>query len=267
MQVELGRLLQARKRKERRTAMERRSLLAKLAGIAGAAGALATLRATSLMGQKQSKQSSAQRATTAPCTLPASGQRAGYFPNVVLVNHEWERARFYDDLVRGKIITVNSFSTSKGSALQKQVMTNLVELQKHLGDRVGRDLFMYSITYDPMHDTPQVLHEYAKRLGIRPGWSLLTGRPDDVELVLARIGLGYMRMGDHRMEPHYALLRMGNETLDRWTAMPAVFRPHLLAHHLTLLEVKPERKDPKQFVRGGPFPKDLPESATGRART
>lgn len=244
--------------------MERRSLLARIMGAAGAA--LVAGHATALFGQKSNGNLQKKGAAEGPCVLPKGGPRAGYFPNVVLINHEFENARFYDDLVRGKIVTVNSFSTSNGSALQKQAMTNLVELQKYLGDRVGRDLFMYSITYDPMHDTPQVLHEYARRLGVRPGWSLLTGRPDDVNLVLARIGLGYMRMANHRMEPHYALLRMGNEALDRWTAMPAVFRPHLLAHHLTLLEVKPERKDPKQFVRAGPFPKDVAE-ATGRRAT
>jgi protein SCO1 len=242
--------------------MERRPLLANLAR---GAAAMLVLGATRLFGQKSKVNPEKAKDGVDPCKLPVGGPRAGYFPNVVLINHEWEKARFYEDLVRGKIVTINSFSTTKGSALQNQVMPNLVELQKHLGDRVGRDLFMYSITYDPMHDTPAVLHEYATRLGVRPGWSLLTGRPDDVDLVLARIGLGYMRMGDHRMEPHYALLRMGNEALDRWTAMPAVFRPHLLAHHLTLLEVKPERKDPKQFLRAGPFPNDVARAMGQRA--
>jgi protein SCO1/2 len=232
--------------------MERRNLLAKLAG---AAGAVVTLRAVSVFGKRPDEK--AQKAgSTAPCALPGGGPGRSHFPNVVLTNQDYERARFYDDLVRGKIVTINAFAT-KSTPLQQRIMRNLVALHEHWGKRVGRDIFMYSITYDPVNDTPDVVHEYAKHLGVGPGWSVLTGEPNNVNLVLAKLGFGYMKMGHEFMAPHYAFLRMGNEVLDRWTMMPAMFSPHVIAHHLTLLEVRPERKNLTDFVRAGPFPEQV----------
>ena len=38
----------------------------------------------------------------------------------------------------------------------------LTKVQRILGDRVGKDIFMYSITIDPDNDTPEVLAEYAE---------------------------------------------------------------------------------------------------------
>ena len=45
-----------------------------------------------------------------------------------------------------------------------------------LGDRMGRDIFFYSITIDPEHDTPAVLKEYAEKYHAGPGWLFLTGK-------------------------------------------------------------------------------------------
>lgn len=53
----------------------------------------------------------------------------------------------------------------------------LRQVQKLLGDRVGKDIFFYSISIDPYNDTPTTLKRYAEKFGIGPGWTLLTGRP------------------------------------------------------------------------------------------
>src|SRR5260370_9428148 len=232
--------------------MERRNLLAKLAG---AAGVVVTLRAVSVFGKRPDEK--AQKAgSTAPCVLPKGGPGRSHFPNVVLMNQDFERARVCDELVRGKIVTFNAFTT-KSTPLQERIMRNLVDFREHMGERVGRDIFMYSITYDPVNDTPGVVHEYAKHLGVGPGWSLLTGEPKNVNLVLTKLGFGYMKMGHGFMAPHFGFLRMGNEVLDRWAMMPATFSPHMLAHHLTLEELRPERKNLTDFVRAGPFPEQV----------
>ena len=64
--------------------------------------------------------------------------------NIVIQNQNGERARFYDDLVRNKIVMINFFST-RGDA-QYPVVTNLAKVANKLGDRLGRDIFMYSIS-------------------------------------------------------------------------------------------------------------------------
>ena len=52
----------------------------------------------------------------------------------------------------------------------------MVQVQRLLGDRVGSDIFFYSITIDPNHDTPEVLKEYAEKYHVGPGWLFLTGK-------------------------------------------------------------------------------------------
>lgn len=241
--------------------MERRPLLVKLAR---GAAAMLVLSATRLFGQKSKVNLDKTETGAAPCKLPVGGPRAGYFPNVVLINQDSVKGRFYSDLVMGKTVIFSSFATTNSSGLQDKILANLLDLQKVLGDRLGSDVFLYSFTFDPEHDTPQVLRAFAQRMGIGSGWSLLTGQPEDVNLVLSRVGLGYMKMGPHVMAPHFGILRIGNEALDRWTTMPAVFEPHMILDHLSVIEVKPERKDPKHFVRGGPFPKTIAEFQPGK---
>src|SRR5262245_2817471 len=50
------------------------------------------------------------------------------------------------------------------------------QLQKTLGERVGKEVMLLSITVDPQHDTPAVLKEYARRYQAdTAGWKFLTG--------------------------------------------------------------------------------------------
>src|SRR5438093_802153 len=119
--------------------------------------------------------------------LRAGGFRAGYFPNVVLRTHEGKAVRFYDDLLKDKVVVINfMYATCEG--ICPSVMSNLVQVQRILGERIGRDIFMYSITLKPKEDTPDVLKRYAQMHGVQPGWLLLTGRPAEIELIRRKLG-------------------------------------------------------------------------------
>ncbi|MDV6343326.1 SCO family protein [Nitrosomonas sp. Is37] len=69
----------------------------------------------------------------------------------------------------------------------------LRHLQKLLGDRVGRDVFIYSITINPAHDTPTVLKQYAEKFGVAPGWQFFTGKEADITLLRQKLGIGSTR--------------------------------------------------------------------------
>src|SRR6266849_2331475 len=112
----------------------------------------------------------------------AAGPRAGYFPNVALRTHEDKTVRFYDDLIAGKFVVINFMYTGCGD-ICPAMTANLVEVQRLLGERVGHDIFMYSITLQPELDTPEILRAYAETFGVQPGWLFLTGARDDVELL------------------------------------------------------------------------------------
>src|SRR5213080_3954627 len=114
--------------------------------------------------------------------------RDRYFPNLVLTTHEGRRVRFYDDLIKDRIVTINFMYTQCEDGRCPLTMANLVRVQKLLGSRVGRDIFMYSFTLAPEHDTPTVLKRYAKAYGVGPGWTFVTGSPRDMEVLRRKLG-------------------------------------------------------------------------------
>ncbi len=148
--------------------------------------------------------------------------RERYFPNLVLTTHEGKQVHFYDDLIKDKIVTLNVFYTSC-EAVCPLATANLVRVQHMLGDRVGRDLFMYSITLDPEHDTPEVLKAYANSHGVGPGWLFLTGKREDMERLRRTLGFTWADpVRDANKDNHTGNLRYGNEPLMRWGAVPAM---------------------------------------------
>src|SRR3954447_5853833 len=102
---------------------------------------------------------------------------ANYFPNVTLTTQDGATVHFYDDLIKGKIVAINLIYTTCKYACPLET-ARLAQVQSVLGDRMGRDVFFYSITIDPEHDTPAVLKAYAAKYQAGPGWTFLTGKKD-----------------------------------------------------------------------------------------
>src|SRR5262245_37725313 len=103
--------------------------------------------------------------------------RDRYFPNLVLTTHEGRNVRFYDDLIKDKLVTLNFFYTQCEDGRCPLATVNLVRVQELLKDRVGRDIFMYSFTLTPEHDTRAVPGRSAGAYAAGPGGRFLTGRP------------------------------------------------------------------------------------------
>lgn len=165
-----------------------------------------------------------------------AGPRANYFPNIVLRTHENQIVKFYDDLVQGKIVVVN-FMYAECKGICTPVTANLIKVQKALGDRVGKDIFLYSITLDPERDTPKALKHYAAMHGIKPGWNLLTGKHTDIETL--RRKLGFVDSDpklDRDRSRHIGMLRFGNEALDRWAMCPSLSAPDQIVKSILWME-------------------------------
>lgn len=159
----------------------------------------------------------------------------GAIPNLPVVTHEGRQAAFYDDLVRDKVVTINFFFAQCGGVCPL-VTENLRQVQGILDDRVGRDLFMYSITLKPEEERPDLLATYAEMHDIRPGWLLLTGEPAQIEQL--RVALGFTDPDpslDAIDDSHLGILRFGNDRLGRWGACPGLGRPEWIAR--TIVEV------------------------------
>jgi len=136
---------------------------------------------------------------------------------------------FYDDLIAGKFVLINFMYTGCGE-ICPGMTANLVEVQKLLGERVGRDIFMYSISLKPQEDRPRDLKDYRDAYDVKPGWTFLTGSKANCELLRRRLGFADIDpVRDRDVTQHSGLLVFGNEPLDSWTACPAMATPTEIA--------------------------------------
>ena len=137
-----------------------------------------------------------------------------HFPNIELITQDGKKVHFYDDLVKGKVVAIELiYTTCKYNCPLETA--RLVQLQKLLGDRMGKDIFFYSITIDPQHDTPEVLKEYASKYHVGPGWTFLTGKESDIRLLSRRLGLDQIPNANDP-DGHTPSLLIGNEVTGIW---------------------------------------------------
>src|SRR5262249_39066904 len=171
-------------------------------------------------------------------TTPAQGPGAGSFPNVLLRTQDNKAVRFYDDLIKGKIVVINMFY-AECKSLCPLMTENLKQVQELLGDRVGQDVFMYSITLNPEHDGPRQLKEYASMHHIKPGWTLLTGASRDIEKLRRKLGFTDLDPEiDKDKSEHIGIIRYGNEVLGRWAACPALTNPKEIVKYILWMDPK-----------------------------
>ena len=162
--------------------------------------------------------------------------RQRYFPNLVLTTHEGNKVKFYDDLVKDKIVVFNMFY-AKCEGICSPITRNLVRLQQVLGNRVGKDIFMYSFTLKPKEDNVNALAHYAHMHKTKPGWFFLTGSAEDMETV--RRKLGFVDPDpevDKDLSNHIGVIKYGNEPLERWGGCPGMQAPEWIAETLSWVD-------------------------------
>jgi protein SCO1/2 len=133
------------------------------------------------------------------CGTAADASRwgRGYVPDHPVVAHDGTVFSFYEDLIKDRIAIV-SFIYTSCKEICPLVTARLSLLQEKFGDRMGRDVFFYSITVDPETDTPERMKKYAETFGARPGWLFLTGKPEHINDIRYRLGERSRFLGEHR---------------------------------------------------------------------
>jgi protein SCO1/2 len=179
----------------------------------------------------------------APTVHPVAGRqsrvaRSGMLPNVPLLTHNRRAVNFYDDLIRDKTVLLNFFLVQCTDGKCPLATATLRHVQDELGERMGRDVFIYSITLQPQLDTPDILKAYADNFAPRPGWEFLTGKPADIEFL--RRSLGYVDRDPERdRDPtnHIGMARYGNDALERWGAVSLRSTPENIASTFKWLSI------------------------------
>jgi protein SCO1/2 len=189
----------------------------------------------------------------------ATGHR--FIPNVVVETTEGERKLFYDDLVKHRTVIIQFTSTSTHAG--NPVTRNLKNVQRLLGKRCGRDVFLYTITADPIGDTRDVFAEFSKQFSPGSGWRFLTGEPNSIEAIkrvlfvqsgersseIETTGAAAHPEGQHR-DCSMGLMRYGNDAAGLWGSVPTRLDPSLIVQRLEWVSPTSRRK---KLTRKGPL--------------
>ncbi|HEX8145880.1 MAG TPA: SCO family protein [Pyrinomonadaceae bacterium] len=144
---------------------------------------------------------------------------AKYFSDVELLDQDGRKVRLYSDMLKGKTVVINAFFTACTSVCPP-MNRNLEKVQEALGDRLGKDVFIISISVDPTTDTPTRLKEYAQRFHAKPGWTFLTGKKENVDWALYKLGQ-YVEVKDD----HTTVIIIGNEATGLWKKALGMAKP------------------------------------------
>ena len=156
-----------------------------------------------------------------------------HLPNVPLLTHEGKQVMFYDDLIKNKAVSLNFFF-AKCDEICPRVTANLAKVQKLLGADLGTKIFMYSFTLKPEEDDVEAIRQYHQMLNAKPGWTFLTGKPEDMEKIRRGIGFSYPDPAiDKDKTQHIGNVRYGNEPLMLWGACPGMAHPRFVAESIS----------------------------------
>jgi protein SCO1/2 len=150
---------------------------------------------------------------------PAESPAQHYFGEIPLVNQDGKTMRLYSDVLKGRTVVINAMFTSCTGACPL-MSNNMAKIQEWAGDRLGKDVYLVSISVDPTNDTPAKMKEYAARFKARPGWYLLTGSKENVNAALAKLGQAV-----ETREAHTNLFLVGNDKTGLWKKAFGLAKP------------------------------------------
>jgi len=151
-----------------------------------------------------------------------------YFSDLPLVDHDGRTVRFFTDVLRDRVVAVTFFYT-ECVGMCPIMNQKLSEVQDLLGERLGKDIYLVSISVDPETDTPVVLRQYRERFEAREGWRFLTGQKKVVEDISRRLGQVYDK------EAHLPLILVGNVRTAHWAKLRPNASAEIIAERLRLL--------------------------------
>ncbi len=188
-------------------------------------GAICLLLAGCAGGQRTDEVATSGAAQAELKRTAAAERTSERIPNIVLYTQDNEQVRFYDDLVKDRIVLIY-FMFTTCEAICPATTANMVKVQDLLGDRFGDDIFFIAVTLTPQIDTPEVLNEYAEAYGAKPGWTFVTGDKDAIEDLRRKLGVyDPDPVVDADLYSHAGLVTFGNDTTGRWSALPGLLPP------------------------------------------
>jgi len=148
-------------------------------------------------------------------------------PDVPIYDQNGRRFSFYTDLVKGKTVAINFIFTTCTTICPPMTAT-FRRVQQQLGERDGRDVYLISVSVDPVTDVPERLHEFAAKFNAGPGWTFVTGSKTDIDSLLQALGAAVADKNDHT-----PMILVGNDATGHWTRAYGLSPPTTLVELIT----------------------------------
>lgn len=155
------------------------------------------------------------RAQAPSCHGPAPSAPAArskmVIPDVAVLDQDGHKLNFYTDLIKNKTVAIN-FIFTNCTTICPPLAATFARLQKEMGDKVGKDVQLISISVDPVTDTPERLKAWGAKFKAGPGWTFVTGEKQEMDKLLNALGAAVSKREDHT-----PAMIIGNDSKGVWT--------------------------------------------------
>jgi protein SCO1/2 len=132
-------------------------------------------------------------------------------PDVAVLDQHGNKLHFHTDLIKGKTVAIN-FIFTNCTTICPPLAATFARLQKEMGDKIGKDVHLISISVDPVTDTPERLKAWGAKFKAGPGWTFVTGEKQEIDKLLTALGAAVSKREDHT-----PAMIIGNDSKGVWT--------------------------------------------------
>ncbi len=153
-----------------------------------------------------------------------------YFSNLELINQDGETVRFFDDVLKDKVVVISFIFTNCEGACPL-ITHKLTLVRDRMEGQIGAPVRFVSLSLDPARDTPAAMKAFAKtHHADHEGWVFLTGKPENLDSIIKRLG----QFTDD-IEAHSTMMLAGNVSAAHWIKILPHEQPPAIAQKLQLL--------------------------------
>ncbi|HJQ69170.1 MAG TPA: SCO family protein [Blastocatellia bacterium] len=142
--------------------------------------------------------------------------------NIAVVDQDGKQIDFYEDLLKGRVVAIN-FVYTTCKAICPMQGSQFARLQSMLGDRLGKDVLLISVSADPEADSAEELKTWLSRFRAKPGWTFVTGDKSEIDRLSRALTGDEARRGDHS-----PAMFIGNYDRGRWKRVYGLAEPERL---------------------------------------
>ncbi len=142
---------------------------------------------------------------------PPTARNKMVIPDVEVLDQHGNELHFYRDLIKDKTVAIN-FIFTNCTTICPPLAATFARLQKEMGEKVGKDVHLISISVDPVTDTPERLKAWGAKFKAGPGWTFVTGEKQEMDKLLNALGAAVSKREDHT-----PAMIIGNDARGVWT--------------------------------------------------